>query len=332
MLLSPTLLRRRDRTPLSPPWELSPRLRVTAMAAALALAVLIAGISTYLRLTEASSSLRQSDWINTPLTAATAGVVFLGALLLSGRINHRALFLVAVVVALTVGSLFVAGMGKRSAYATVAIAILVLARPAASLRRALLLGSIFGVIAIVGASQALHWHRSTPLAELALLFEHKVWGRQIDTGHCLASVVDQRLTAPPRATPGYFLAGLVPRALWPEKPSLSNGAQHAVDFCGEASMSSHSASITLIGEPIAQAGWLGLVVAEGTLAVVLGAVAWLTMGSGAVVTTLCVSALPWLIDFDQDMAFYLANAVKYTVAILPLAAVAAWMNKGVAKR
>lgn len=328
MLLSPILLRRRDQAPLSPPWPLAPRLRMTAIAVVLTLATLIAGTSTYLKLSGASSGLRQSDWINTPLTAATAGVVFLSALLLSGRVNRRTLVLIAVVVTVAIGSVFIAGTGKRSAYATIAIATLVLARPATAFRRNALLGGAFAVITIIGTAQALHWHASSPMGELAMLFEHKVWGRQIDSGQCLASVVDQRLTAPPKAAPGYFLAGLIPRALWPEKPSLSNGAQHAVEFCGQSILTVHSASITLLGEPIAQAGWRGLVTAEATLVVILGIVAWLAVGSGAVTTALCVSAVPWLVDFDQDLAFYIANAVKYTVMILPLAALAAWMNRG----
>ena len=78
-------------------------------------------------------------------------------------------------------------------------------------------------------------------------------------------------------------------------------------------------TITLLGQPVIQGGGIGLLLHGGILIIALGGVAWLGRKPESLSAVTAVALLPWLIDFDQDFALYVANAVKFFLVMLPLA-------------
>jgi len=151
-----------------------------------------------------------------------------------------------------------------------------------------------------------------------------VW-RQTDTGYCLKNVIeahqDENFLLSKQL---FWLQGLVPRALWPGKPSLSLGADYSTRYCGRRSVSNHSSSITLLGQPIIHGGRIGLAVHVGLLIAALGWLTSLSRAPESLPSVALAALLPWLIDFDQDFAMYVANAVKFfTLGMAPLAIAAA---------
>ena len=146
----------------------------------------------------------------------------------------------------------------------------------------------------------------------------KVIYRQIETGSCLNSVVDQHWQQESALRDQLFwLEALVPRALWPEKPTLSLGKMYSLLYCGMPNVNNgHSSSITLLGEPIIKGGALGLYVHGGILIIgltVFSLVARRYGDSGAVV---CLSMLPWWINLEQHFGLYVANLVKFGLVIV----------------
>ncbi|MEO5372777.1 MAG: hypothetical protein H7840_00705 [Alphaproteobacteria bacterium] len=152
----------------------------------------------------------------------------------------------------------------------------------------------------------------------------KIMWRQAETGACLQGVVDRHLATsnkpspPPEgerekvigSAPVYFLTAVVPRALWPDKPSLSNGRLLGVAYCRQPETTIHDASVTLLGEPLIRGGPVGLAAAGGTLLLLLGAVTVGALRGGRTGLVGMGALLPWMVDFDQSFALYLANAVK----------------------
>ena len=153
----------------------------------------------------------------------------------------------------------------------------------------------------------------------------KFWIRQATTGACLQRVIEKRLDMPALEPPWYFMAGAIPQLFWPDKPSLSQGAAHAVLFCGYRKEDinherPHSASITLLGEPIARAGSSGIVVAIISVALGLGFLSWIAQKQGSASKLFLAALFPWLIDFDQTLSFYFANGLKSALYIATMMA------------
>ena len=128
-------------------------------------------------------------------------------------------------------------------------------------------------------------------------------------------MIDRHTSTTPHYGPTYFLTGLVPRFLWPEKPSLSQGSVYAIRFCDRTETDiipgrAHSASITLLGEPLAEAGIPGMLVGMATVFVALGALSWGAWFGGFYTRSVTIALLPWLADFDQSLSFYIANSTK----------------------
>ncbi len=186
----------------------------------------------------------------------------------------------------------------------------------------------FGIVSnvMVGAD-------SRGLSALSKAVTYKLVLRQVDTAGCFSNVIERRLLAPPDRSPGYFIGAIVPRMLWPDKPNLSQGDQLAVDYCDIPIQSVygpgfvHSASVTLLGEPTIAAGWGGLMVAQITLAIGLALATILLLRSAAVGAVTLTALLPWLVDFDQSLALYIANAVKMFFYISPAAALFVWAER-----
>lgn len=151
-----------------------------------------------------------------------------------------------------------------------------------------------------------------------------VW-RQTDTGHCLKTVIQQHKDKQFMVSDQIFwLQGLVPRAIWPEKPSLSRGGEYTTKYCPTSKKGGHSSSITLLGQPIIHGGWAGGGLHIGILLLALGAIVRKTRDSASLPTAAVAALFPWLIDFDQDFAMYVANAVKFFLVMTPFIMLAAW--------
>jgi hypothetical protein len=153
----------------------------------------------------------------------------------------------------------------------------------------------------------------------------KIIYRQSETMYCLEFARRDREAGEDegQAGPLYFAAGLVPRVVWPDKPSLSQGENYAKAFCG-FDVPNHSASITLLGEPAVRGGKWGML-AAGLVLTALSALVVAAWKRGTpVMAAMALGLTPWLIDFDQHFAMYVANVVKALLAMLAVAVVLAW--------
>ncbi len=158
----------------------------------------------------------------------------------------------------------------------------------------------------------------------------KIILRQFETGDCFDTVLSQHASESfALGRQGYWLAILVPRALWPEKPDFSLGQYYAKRYCGMAhpEVNSHSASITLLGQPLIHGGMAGLVLHGGLLLCALGFLARAGKDPESSGAVLSVALLPWLVDFDQDFALYVGNAVKFGLLMIILTLGLALMGK-----
>lgn len=154
------------------------------------------------------------------------------------------------------------------------------------------------------------------------IFISKFVDRQMASAGCLDKVVSRAFSTPSEGSPIYFLAGPVPRVLWPGKPNLSRGSEFAEDFCGiaRARQNSHSESITLLGEPLIEAGVTGLLLAAAVFLGILLAAQRLVCTQSMVGPIIVAALFPWLSAFQQHYALYLANLVKSFVIIAPFVA------------
>lgn len=238
---------------------------------------------------------------------ATVGTIVLGAALLILAYSTKG----ALIASLAAGALGLLGHSLR-------VRKVVLTAVAGGILVALVLGG-HNIIRqrLVGTDLAAA--SPTQLAMNAVTY--KVILRQATTGYCFREVIARYLDFKGEGNPFYFFAGIVPRYFWAEKPSLSRGAEYAVAYCGTGETlpeRPHSASITLLGEPIREAGREGLVVA--TIIILTGLTAISLVGMSVVPggLVMMVSLLPWLVDFDQHFALYIANALKAALYLSPV--------------
>lgn len=237
---------------------------------------------------------------------------------------------------LSLATFAIAG-GKVTLFTPLALMVLVLVVRRPRFRQVVIYG-IAAVSATVLAAgvhyttrQSLAYNgleRPTLAATVAAAVENivlfKVVVRQGDTGVCLLGAVDRHLDQPASGNPLFFANAVVPRILWPDKPSLSLGGHYATAYCRSSQGGAdprHSASITLLGQPVVQAGAKGLAVSTVVLLVTLLTGTALVLRGGFVGLVLVAGMLPYLCDFDQDFALYVGNAVRALLLILPLA----WM-------
>ena len=135
----------------------------------------------------------------------------------------------------------------------------------------------------------------------------------------MQNVVETHFDKPARNHPFYFAFAVVPRVLWPEKPSLSRGTEFADIYCGLKRKFSNpnDQSVTLIGEPIIEAGVVGLLTAQAFLAILLVVVTAVLLRNRPTGHIAMAALLPWLVDFDQNFSMYFANATKMFLIMLP---------------
>lgn len=200
-----------------------------------------------------------------------------------------------------------------------------------SIKRVILIGIIFVMLGIGGVHvmQSIRTpHDSLKSSEETLeatahMFQKilvwKTMWRQTDTVNCLKNAISTHRGQPFILSKQFFwLKGLVPRVIWPEKPSLSLGQDYSTRYCGFPSKGTHSSSITLLGQPVIHGDWVGLFIHVGILVAGLGGLAWLGQDPRSLSSASIAALLPWLVDFDQDFAMYVANAGKFFLVVLPL--------------
>lgn len=156
-----------------------------------------------------------------------------------------------------------------------------------------------------------------------VVYSKAIW-RQIGTGNCFREVVEQHVDRPfLNGDHLFWLRALIPRIFWPQKENFSLGSKYEVQYCGGLAESRHSASITVLGQPVIKTGATGLLFHAGILLFGIGVLSWLSLRSAGLGAVYVMSLLPWWIDFDQDFALYVAHIVKFSIimgiVMLPVA-------------
>lgn len=308
-----------------PPWPPLPAAAALAAAGAAAI-LMVAALGRWWPPAAALATLPIGrDLVDAAPTVATFALAYL-ALTPSAAPPVRRHAVLAVLAVTVIAAMLLKGEGKKVAFLILGLGFTWAAYPALKSATLLKTGAVIALLACLGAANTMAGLDTSLRPGLhpvvfgaRALFESKIWGRQLESGLCLQGVINASRATPPTAPPYYFAAALVPRYLWPDKPSLSKGQDHSVRYCGNPPEMHHSASITLLGEPLAEAGPAGLATAMALLVFGLAAVAWLGLTGGPVGLAMLAAMMPLLMDFDQSFAMYLANAVKFGGITLPLA-------------
>lgn len=143
----------------------------------------------------------------------------------------------------------------------------------------------------------------------------KLVSRQAETVDCLTGVVRKHFAVHAESSnPFYFASGLVPRVLWPDKPNLSQSGKTVIPYChadfAPNLHTDHSASGTLLWEPLAFAGIRGQIAAQALTFLMLIGLSRVWINGGAYAAAGVLALTPWTIDFDQHFALYIANLAK----------------------
>ena len=260
-------------------------------------------------------------------------VIYLTHHSLSASVRDK--WLIAATIVLTIVGLFFILEGKKPFFIMVAGFLFWLRLQNLPLKKIVLLGafSVLPAIALVQVSQMVRVPHASLLYDgppqstsmFARVLRTKIVTRQATTRFCLQNVINEHRNLPFLIeSQTFWIKGLVPRALWPDKPNLSLGNLYAQRYCGYkpdkkfTTWALQSSSITLLGQPFINGGWIGLPLHGGILIVGLGVVVFLGRNPYSLKSVSAVAMLPWLIDFDQDFALYVANAVKFLLVMLPL--------------
>lgn len=199
--------------------------------------------------------------------------------------------------------------------------------------RRLIMGGLTFVIVIVALTAAsatyrnLQHHNSEPLSKIFVSkIASKVLLRQTISAWCLEQARQEHWNAEPVGSYINLLAGLVPRAIWPDKPDLSRGSYYAVRYCKERvePNNPHSEALTLLAEPIIERGREGHFAGE---ALIVAFIAIATIGmfrTGSVGIATGTAMLPWLTGVEQHLSYYLATCVKMFLFMLPFALILHW--------
>ena len=162
----------------------------------------------------------------------------------------------------------------------------------------------------------LEYHEGDPVIRYAgIVLAAKLVSRQAETVDCLTGVVRKHFAVHAESSnPFYFASGLVPRVLWPDKPNLSQSGKTVIPYChadfAPNLHTDHSASGTLLWEPLAFAGIRGQIAAQALTFLMLIGLSRVWINGGAYAAAGVLALTPWTIDFDQHFALYIANLAK----------------------
>ena len=264
------------------------------------------------------------------LSCSLAALVYLAAL--RGR---RSLSAALAAVAIVLVGLTAAGLGRISIPVVLGPLLLLIAVRRVGARGIAAFSAIAVVVAVLSVVFIGFVRQAYPVprnaAELSEIVDKirvqvvsKLIVRQAISGWCFDRVARRQVSEEDPKGPFYFVVAVVPRTFWPEKPNLSRGSEYAVKFCGFTinPKAPHSESITLLGEPILNGGVMGIVVAQIFLGLALTAATVAGLRTGALGVVSLTAMLPWLTQFEQHFALYVANGVKMFLFVTPL--LAAW--------
>ena len=257
-----------------------------------------------------------------PLLVLTLSMLIRSALH-QGSIYKIILVLFSMII---IGGLVYTGEGKIAVFILLSLIFYVFRLFDFSIRWLILAGliSLMVVLALFMVLQHTSW-KSPEGGLTGISYSNLLRGkgvlRQTETGYCLGNVLkthSKEIFNISKQT--FWIKGLIPRILWKNKPSLSLGGNYAVNYCSKQPkyLGYHSASITLLGQPLIQGGIIGLILHGGILLLVLAAIERMNTNRTGISTAFVVALLPWLIDFDQDFSMYVANAVKFSSVMIIL--------------
>lgn len=215
---------------------------------------------------------------------------------------------------------------------TVAVMVVLLAATTRSLGRAIaIMAAFIALIFLVAGNFYALRNFKAPTDPFVTQLVDKLAYRQIETGYCLDRAIELAATDTSLGkSPFYFLGGMIPRIVWPDKPSLSEVSSFAKTSCLGYTLdprNTTSFSVTLLGEPLIFAGTRGLIAALIFFAVAHGLIALGAARAGPAGTMALVGLAPWLMDFDQHFALYWANALKMFLYMSPVVAAVAWLTR-----
>jgi hypothetical protein len=243
--------------------------------------------------------------------------------------------------ALTFGAMIMMKMGKAPIFIAGSVILLHVIVSGTSARYlAILAACAFGALLV--SVTAIGLLRYGPSADSSMLWSavpSKLVHRQVETLYCLDNVTISVGRDGAQGRIGDLFVGVIPRVLWPEKPSLSNGSDYAVAYCGysvagitASSGNVHSASISLLGEPVLRTASPAQGVAICIILVaLLGGMALLAPRLGDAGLIAFAALFPWLVDFDQGFALFLALGLKNLLIVLPVAYVLVWTQRRLAR-
>lgn len=153
----------------------------------------------------------------------------------------------------------------------------------------------------------------------------KVIARQYITLRCYSGALAAQQTSNEQLNgPLFFVAALVPRALWPNKPSFSQGDKYSERYCGDNCCGEMVASITTLGEPWLHGGAPMTLVAMGGIALLLMIVGMCIARGPLPFAAMGLALTPWLLDFDLHFSLWLALVVRGIIVMAPLATWLYW--------
>lgn len=163
---------------------------------------------------------------------------------------------------------------------------------------------------------------------MSKFFMEKVGERSTLTFLCFSNAIKESKNSEPKKAPYYFISGLVPRFFWPSKPTLSEGDLYSARFCNSEPDATKpgSMSVSLLGEPIIDAGWFGLTAALFAWFFLIAAFSRLAIALGPPGMGWLIAMTPWLTDFDQSFTLYIAQGVKSALIMAPFLFVWWWWN------
>lgn len=292
------------------------------LAAVLVLIVVLAGawVASQRLLPPASWASKQILDAFPPLMAALAALAFLDSL---ARGETRAAGVLFFTLAVFLALFPFIGAMKTGMFLAAAMTVLFAVMTKSPARVAAVLG-LFALAAglILANFQVVRNPGIDAHSKIDVLVS-KAGIRQMETGYCLNKIIDLAAAGKSRDdSPLYFIRGMVPRILWPNKPTLSDTGAFAGDFCFN-SRNGHSFSMTLMGEPLLRAGSGGLAAAAAFFVLAHGLILLGVARAGPAGAVALLALAPWLADFDQFFALYWANALKMFLYMLPVLAAAA---------
>jgi len=130
----------------------------------------------------------------------------------------------------------------------------------------------------------------------------------------------------------YLLVSLIPRFVWPDKPSVNEANrfyQVAYGLTEENNLESVSIAVGTLAESYINFGWFGPLTVMFGLGILLGFIQkiFLDKSSGEIFNVIGVVLIPYLIVIESQMAQYLGGLIQKIVMILILLAPITYFSK-----